>query len=197
MPSSARFVGRITGVGSSSGVRVVVGQWAQSPFGSFADAMIERPDGHRVLLAPTPEVAEFVSRTYVFDEVRLEPIHAEDGGVQSPSLSLSVQEGRRTLLGWLLRAVPRRVATSPRWAVAVDPLARVVVRGVRTAGTAQQGRREFYGATDVRAVRSMIGTFDDAPLGDLAPIDPPCRFGFSSTPRRPTVTTLVTSVVEG
>jgi hypothetical protein len=30
--------------------------------------------------------------------------------------------------------------------------------------------------------------------GRLAPVDPPCRFGFSSTPRRPSVTSVVTTV---
>ena len=67
-----RFRGQILGVGSTSGVRVVVGRWLESPFGSFADAMIERPDGHRVLLAPSAEAAEFVASTYTFDEVRVE-----------------------------------------------------------------------------------------------------------------------------
>ena len=28
----------------------------------------------------------------------------------------------------------------------------------------------------------------------LAPVDPPCRFGFSSTPRRPSVTSVVTTI---
>jgi hypothetical protein len=68
-----RFRGRIAGAGSTSGVRVVVGWWHESPFGEFADAMVERADGHRLLLAPTDEVAALVSGTYVFDEVRVEP----------------------------------------------------------------------------------------------------------------------------
>jgi hypothetical protein len=33
--------------------------------------MIERADGHRVLLAPTRAVGEFVAATYRFDEVRI------------------------------------------------------------------------------------------------------------------------------
>jgi hypothetical protein len=65
---------------------------------------------------------------------------------------------------------------------------------VRTRGTAVAGRREWYGATEVRAVVRMRGRFDDADLGALAPVDPPCRFGFSSTPRRPSVTSVVTTV---
>jgi hypothetical protein len=40
-----RFEGQIAGLGSTSGMRVVVGHWARSPFGAFADAMVERADG--------------------------------------------------------------------------------------------------------------------------------------------------------
>jgi hypothetical protein len=87
------------------------------------------------------------------------------------------------------------LAVSPTWATAVDPVARAVLRGVRTRGTALAGRQEYYGATDLHAVTALEGSFDGAPLGGLAPVDPPCRFGFSSTPTRPSVTTVVTTVV--
>ena len=53
MGERQQFRGRIAGVGSTSGIRVVVGWWQDSPFGTFADAMVERADGHRMLLAPT------------------------------------------------------------------------------------------------------------------------------------------------
>jgi hypothetical protein len=69
-----------------------------------------------------------------------------------------------------------------------------VLRGVRTRGVARAGRREWYGATDVHAVVGLDGRFDGDELGGLRPVDPPCRFGFSSTPRRPAVTDVVTTV---
>ncbi|WP_229661869.1 hypothetical protein [Phycicoccus endophyticus] len=200
MGERGRFRGRIAGVGSTSGVRVVVGRWQESPFGGFADAMVERADGHRVLLAPTEQVADLVATTYTFDEVRLEPVAVEDapGGwrIASPSLDLSLEVGRRTALGRLLRVLPRPVAESPGFATAADPVARVVLRGVRTRGTARAGRREYYGATDVRAVTALRGSFEGSDLGRLAPVDPPCRFGFSSTPRRPSVTSVTTTIVD-
>ncbi len=97
-------------------------------------------------------------------------------------------------LGWVLRAVPPRVATSTMWATLVDPVARFALRGVRTRGVALEGRREWYGATDLRSVSSLAGSWRGAPLGTLADVDPPCRFGFSSTPTRPSVTSVVTTV---
>ncbi len=74
MGTRRRFRGRITGGGSTSGVRVVVGWWLESPFGAFADVMVETATGHRVLLAPTQQVVDLVATTYTFDEVRLEPV---------------------------------------------------------------------------------------------------------------------------
>jgi hypothetical protein len=201
-----RYHGQIAGLGSTSGVRVVVGSWARTPVGPFADAMVERADGHRVLLAPDAAVRDVIESTYVFDEVRLEPVtvratRSPDGAdgvtgweVTSPSLRLTIGVGKRRPLGRLLRLVPTRVATSPTWATLVDPVAARVLDGVRTRGTARAGRREWYGATDLHAVVAVRGTFDGADLGRLAPVEPPCRFGFSSTPRKPGVTQVVTTI---
>lgn len=195
----SQFRGEIAGVGSRSGVRIVVGRWRSSPLGSFADAMIETAEGHRILLAPDEQVAEFVEATYSFDSVRIEAMRVDDtagGGwaVRSASLRLDVTFGGRTALGRLLRLVPSRVAESPAWCTVTDPVARVALRGVRTRGTAGGGRREWYAATDHRAVTGLSGSFDGMDLGDLRPVVPAPRFGFSSTPATPSVTRLVTTV---
>ena len=189
-----RFRGAIAGIGSTSGVRVVVGRWDESPYGAFADAMVELASGHRVLLAPRSEVADLVAATYSFDEVRMEEIATDGWTFRSPSLSLDLAVGPRTGLGRLLRLVPRPIAESPAWCVVTDPVARVVLHGVRTRGSAGQGRREWYSATDLHAVTAVHGAFDGVDLGRLAPVDPPPRFGFSGTPRRPSVTSVVTTI---
>ena len=195
-----RFVGRIAGVGSTSGTRLVVGHWHDTPLGPFSDVMVERSDGRRVLLAPSDEVAAFVEATYTFDEVRIEPVQVtseHSWTVRTPSLSAVLTPGTRTALGRLLRLVPTVVATSPTWCRLTDPVARVVLSGVRTRGTAGQGRQEYYGATDMHRVVAFGGTFDGVDLGTLRPVDPPCRFGFSSTPRRPSITAVTTTVSSG
>lgn len=203
-PHRLRFSGQIAGVGTTSGVRIVLGRWLESPLGSFGDAMVERADGHRLLLAPSAEVAEFVAATYTFDEVRIEPLTITAVGhgagsawqVRSQSLALDVTLGRSTLLGLLLALVPSQIATAPWWCALTDPVARVVLRGVRTRGDTGD-RREWYGATGNRRVVGASGVFDGVDLGDLAPVDPPPRFGFSSTPSRPSVTDVVTTVELG
>lgn len=193
-----RFTGRIVGVGSTSGVRIVVGRWDDSPWGAFADVMVEDASGHRVLLAPSERVREFVAATYSFDEEVIEPVSVIDTAdgwqVTTPSLSVRLVVGGRTPLGRALGLVPSRIATSPAWCSAIDPAARVVMSGVRTRGTASGDRREWYGATSVSAVTAVEGEWRGADLGYLAPVDPPCHFGFSSTPKRPSVTDVVTTI---
>ena len=114
--------------------------------------MVERADGTRLLLAPRDDVADLVAATY---DVRR--------GARRARSALRADEGRRR---WRLRAGPltadltRRRAHAPsgtcsRWcrataplaplvATAADPVARVLLDGVRTRGTAGRGRREWY-----------------------------------------------------
>lgn len=194
----ARFTGQIAGLGTTSGVRVVVGMWHDSPLGAFADVMIQQADGHRVLLAPSDAVAEFVEATYTFDEVCIGPVEvvgdSRHRDVTAPGLQLAFTMGGRSLIGLLLAVLPRRLSTSPVWLTAINPLARVLLAGVRTAGSAKQGRREFYGAYDVHNVTSAGGRWRGQLLGELAQVEPPVTFGFGSTPRAPAVTSLVTSI---
>lgn len=259
MSRALLFRGRIAGWGTTSGTRVVVGRWDVSPFGAFADVMVERPDGERVLLAPTAEVAALVASTYTFDRVEVVPVSVTDeagtgappsgaagtvalpsgeagtgtgappsgeaetgtrtppsgeagtgapqsgaggsGAAPSPWLAVAgplearLVVGQRTGLGRALRAVPDRLAASRRFTAVTDPVARALLHGVRTRGSAGAGRVEHYGATDVHGIVDAGTTWDGEPLGGLAPVDPPVRFGFGSTPRRPAVTDVVTTIV--
>ena len=193
-----RFHGRIAGAGSTSGVRIVVGRWDDSPWGPFADLMVEDATGHRVLVAPDERTRDFVAATYEFDEHVLARVAITDTAagwrVDSEPLTLDLAIGGRTVLGRVLELVPDRLATAPAFGTLTDPFARVVLRGVRTRGTAGRDRREWYGATSVREITALSGSWRGTDLGTLAPVDPPCRFGFSSTPRRPCVTTVVTTI---
>ncbi|NNG41293.1 hypothetical protein HJ588_18700 [Flexivirga sp. ID2601S] len=196
-----RFAGWITGIGTTSGVRVVIGQWPDSPFGAFSDVMLQDDGGVRTLLAPTAEIAEFISQTYVFDEVKVVTVTVGAVGrtcvLTAGELHLVWTIGARTLLGRLLSLPPRRVTTAPAWCRTADPAARLLMRGVRTAGSARDGRREFYGAFDQHAVTSAAGTWAGRSLGALRPVDRPVTFGFGSTPRRPSRTAVVTTVMPG
>ena len=192
-----RFAGEICGFGTTSGVRVVIGRWTSSPIGSFADAMVEHPGGDRVLIAPSVEVAELIGGLYAFDDMTISDVGAErlpgrlrfSGG----PLIADVTIGDRDALGWALRCVPPALATSVLWARIIDPVARVTMRGVRTTGRTVGGR-ETYGATDRRRVAAVRASWAGADLGPLADVDPPVQFGFSSTPTRPSIVTVTTTI---
>src|SRR4051812_6611571 len=106
--------------------------------------MLQTADDERVLLAPDDTIADFVSSTYRFDRVQL-------GGVSSTldpqQLTVSTEEFEaRIRLGGpapvdrLLRLVPSRLATSPRWLRAIDPGAARGGPRVHTYGAAGNGR---------------------------------------------------------
>lgn len=236
-----RFSGRIAGWGTAGGTRFVVGNWHTTPLGSFAGVMVQRPDGHRVLLAPSTEVAEFVSATYQFDSVepanmtvhrysptspagarardaaargmadpgsRQPPVPAEamprtapttageQWRIEAGPLTATLRIGKRAAVGWLLRALPTAVAGAPWFTLLTDPIARVALPGVRTRGSAGGGRREYYGASDLHRLVGARTSWDGTDLGAMVPIDPPVQFGFASTPAKPSVTDLITTVRE-
>jgi hypothetical protein len=195
-----RFEGEICGFGTSSGHRIVVGRWVGSPFGPFADVMHEDPSGIRTLLAPSEAVAAYVATTYEFDVVRIVPVATERRPgvleVSAGDLAATVTVGSRTPLGWALWVLPNGVARSRWWCTLVDPVARVAMRGVRTRGNAGEGRREFYGATDQHRLAAVHVRLAGVDLASKADVWPPVRFGFSSTPRAPSIVAVATTIVE-
>jgi hypothetical protein len=192
-----RFDGWILGVGTTSGTRLVVGHWPGSPFGSFSDVMVQRPDGRRLLLAPAPEPADFVGSTYAFDEVLVVPVtvrrpDAATWTVAAGPLVLRLRTGGRPVLGRMLRAVPAPLARATAWITLLDGPARLA--RLRTRGSAGHGRTEWYGVRDLRTVVDLSASWSGEPLGSLAPVRPPVTFGFASVPPRPSVTRVTTTI---
>lgn len=199
VPSSRwRFEGEIAAFGTEAGYRIVVGRWPVSPFGPISDVMLEAPEGFRLLMAPSEQIAGFIASTYQFDSVEVTAVDAvrRPAGltVVAGPLRAELTIGGRGWLGLLLRAVPRPVATAPAWAALMDPFARAVLPGVRTRGSAGSGRREWYGAQDLHPLMSVTASWRGTDLGAMADVHPPVRFGFGSTPRHPAIVRLTTTV---
>ena len=55
-------------------------------------------------------------------------------------------------------------------------------------------RDRTYCVTDLVAVTAVVGEVFGRDVIALAPVDPPTRFGFSSTPRTPSLASVVTYV---
>ncbi|WP_456788263.1 hypothetical protein [Cellulomonas sp. P5_C5] len=199
-PHRLTFDGHIAGFGTTEGTRIVVGRWLTSPLGSFTDVMVERADGLRVLLAPRDDVADLVAGTYAFDAVHVVPVglRADEGRrrwrLRAGPLTADLSIGSRTTVGRLLAVVPRHRAAAPLVATVTDPFARLLLDGVRTRGTAGQGRREWYVADDQHAITAVRALWGSADLGALAPVAPAVRFGFSSVPAAPSVTRVRTVI---
>jgi hypothetical protein len=195
--NALRFQGWIAGVGTSSGTRIVLGHWPRSPFGPFADVMLERADGQRLLLAPAGRIADFVAAVYRFDRTLIVPVAVDATGpdwhVAAGPLRMRFTTGRRGGLGRLLRCVPAPLAARPAWAALTDLPARLLP-GVRTRGSAGGGYREWYGVRDLLPVTAVEASFEGRDLGALAPVEPPVRFGFGSAPRTPALVRVVTTV---
>lgn len=177
---------------------MVVGTWAVSPFGAFTDVMLQTPGGERVLLAPTSQVAEFVSATYHFDRIEVGPVDAELSrgrlAVNAAGLQVEASIGGPAPIDRLLRLVPARLAVAPWWLTAIDPVAALLVPGVHTAGTAGNGRREYYGVRRSRRIDAVSGTYAGRDLAGVAPLLPPVGFGFSSAPPAPQIVTVTTTI---
>ncbi|MCQ2000338.1 hypothetical protein [Arthrobacter zhaoxinii] len=194
-----RFRGYIAGLGTSSGTRLVVGHWLESPLGAFTDVMAEDDAGVRTLLAPSDAAAQYVGETYRFDRTVVAPVDAvlspEALRVAAGPLRLEALLGPVTLLGRVLERVPAPLAVAPWWSKLVNPVAGLLVPGVQTAGSAGGGRREFYGVRSIRTLAGATATWDGRDLGGLRPVEPPVKFGFSSVPAAPQIVAVTTTIL--
>ena len=176
--------GSITSVGFASGDRFVVGAWDRSPLGPFGDVMWAQASGRRLLLVPSERVADFITAVYDFDAVLVVELRVHRAGrqisVSAGPIALEAGGGR----GWRIPGGALRPAWWHRLVEA--PVARATM-GVNVFGTSPSGVHEWYRADVYRRVTAATASVDGADLGLLRPIDPPCRFGFSEPPRRPSM----------
>lgn len=151
----------------------------------MADLMWATPDDRRILVAPSDDIARFVSAVYRFDDVVVAPRfraliadRALTLDVPERALSLRCRAGR----GW---PIPLR---GPAWLTrhVAGPVARRAL-GVETYGVSPTGVREWYRARWYRPLIGGLATLDGRDLGAMGPLEPPVRFGFSEPPRRPSM----------
>ncbi len=200
-----RFSGLIAAAGWASGEQVVVGLWRRSPLGPLVDVMWVRPDGERVLLAPREEVRAYVASLYRFERTEVVAIRGGWSGrhvtVTAGPLELTLRPGRRDWRSWLFALRPLPLRRSPRWIAVEDrlvaPLGGLLlggVDGVRLAGRAPGGQREWYGIDDYRALTGGALRVDGRDAGALADLRGDLGVGLSAFPTRPALVNVTTLI---
>lgn len=198
----------IAAAGFAAGEQVVIGLWRRSPLGAFVDVMWVRPDGERVLLAPSAEVAEYVTSLYRFERAEVVPIAGGWDGravdVRAGHLHVSLEPGRRDWRSWMFAVRPMSLRRSPAWLTIEDrlvaPLGGAVLggtTGVRLAGRAPGGQREWYGIDDYRPLVRGRLTVDGRDAGALTDLRPGLGVGLSDFPTRPALAYVETLIDPG
>tara|TARA_B110000444_G_scaffold11420_1_gene9758 strand:- start:2527 stop:3447 length:921 start_codon:yes stop_codon:yes gene_type:complete len=174
------FKGRISSSGFASGDRIVVGDWKESPLGSFTDIMWARPDGHRTLIAPNQEVVDYVEGMYSFDEIKIQDITVTEKqrrftlSCESMDLDFSWKKGWK---------IPFR--RSLFFIATVELFFAKLFFGTRTHGTTKNNRKEWYAIDRVSNITDANATIEGKDAGGKMPMKEPCKFGFSEAPKKP------------
>jgi hypothetical protein len=184
------FEGRISSSGFSTGDRIVIGDWYDSPLGAFTNVMWAKPDGTRVLLSPTKEHADYVSGLYNFEEVYVVQIDVERRKrgleIKAPPLKVSL-EWRRGF------GIPFR---RPRWFISsIEQWVASAVFGTKTHGLTCNGLREWYCVYSLSRIKNAQASCEGNDLGAASKFEIDACFGFSEPPKQPS-SVRVRSIIE-
>ena len=135
--------GFISSIGFSDGNRFVIGHWKESPIGEFGDIMWGTPDGEKILVAGSEQVADFVSAIYDFDRIQIKNLHTSSDGKRTEAKAHNLEI---EILGGLVGGIlpPRPLAFTK---YIENPFANLLM-GVKTYGTSSRGVEEWYQAKD-------------------------------------------------
>ena len=174
------FVGRITSTGFSSGDRIVIGDWRESPIGSFTNIMWARPDGTRILLSPSDEHAKYVSELYNFESVEITDIM-----VERTRRGISIQAGGLSVdISWGI-ALPIPI-WRPLWFISsIEAFFARLIFGTKTDGRTKNNRREWYSIRSISKVLNAEASFHGQELGGSESFTTNACFGFSEPPSMP------------
>ena len=173
------FKGRISSCAFTSGDRVVIGDWHESPLGRFTDIMWANRDGKRTLIAPNQEVADYVNSMYEFEETIIEEI-----SINNSERQLSLNSGTMNFdLKWN-RGWPIPFKRSLFFIATVELFFAKLFFGTKTHGTTNNQRKEWYAIDRVSKITSASGKISGQDLGEMTDMSP-CKFGFSEAPKKP------------
>jgi len=179
------FVGRITSTGFSSGDRVVIGDWGESPLGGFTNVMWAKPDGSRVLISPSEKHAEYVSSLYNFEVVKVTEmlVNREKRGISIDGGGLSIR---------IVWGAPFPIPFwRPLWFTSsFEAFFGRILFGTKTHGTTKNGRRAWYSVRSLSRILKAEARFEGSDLGEKREFEIDACFGFSEPPSMPASVTL-------
>ncbi len=160
----------------------VIGHWPESPVGPFGDIMHRSPEGERTLFASSQQAADFITRIYAFDHVRVCDLTTESDGKTTRAvgegIDIELHGGRR-------RPIPiRRPLAITRFVE--GPIAKALM-GVKTFGTSETQATEWYQARGWRWVEQGRASLSSRDLGCPTAFSAPMGVGFSEPPPRPSI----------
>ena len=184
------FKGRISSCAFSSGDRVVVGDWYESPLGRFSDVMWAGPDGKRTLIAPSMKVAEYLNSIYSFEETIITDLDVilkdNEMSLKSEKLELNFEWDK----GW---KIPFK--RSLFFIAAVEGIFARILFGTKTHGRTKDNRKEWYAIDRVSKITTASASIDGQDLGSMTSMSKPCKFGFSEAPKKPSSCVLRTHIL--
>ena len=184
------FKGRISSCAFSSGDRIVVGDWYDSPLGRFSDVMWARPDGKRTLIASSKKVVEYLNSIYSFEETIITDLDIilkdNEMLLKSEKLVLNFKWDK----GW---KIPFK--RSLFFIAAVEGIFARILFGTKTHGRTKNGRKEWYAIDRVSKITTASASIDGQDLGVMTPMLKPCKFGFSEAPKKPSSCVLRTHIL--
>tara|TARA_X000001036_G_scaffold907_3_gene783 strand:- start:7718 stop:8362 length:645 start_codon:yes stop_codon:yes gene_type:complete len=174
------FKGRVISSGFATGDMVVIGDWKNSPHGPFTNLMWAKPDGTRILIAPSQELGDFVSSLYSFEEVIVSPMEINRTG---KSIEVSCDLGSVSM-EWGM-TIPL-LFPRPRWFIAnVEAFFARLLFGTKTHGTTRNGLKEWYHVRGLSRMKSVTLDLDGRTSNQMTGMAPSACFGFSNPPRMP------------
>lgn len=174
------FKGRITSSAFESGDRIVVGAWNDSIFGEFTDIMWAKKDGTRVLIAPTQEIADYVTAMYSFDDVILEEVTTS-----LTERSIKVNCNTMELEFSWNRGFSIPFKRSLLFIQTVELFFARMLFSTRTFGITNDNRKEWYAIDRVSHIKSATAKINGKNTGKFKSMTEPCKFGFSEAPKKP------------
>jgi hypothetical protein len=183
------FEGRISASAFSSGERIVVGDWKNSPLGEFTNIMWARPDGRRILISPSSKYANYVSKIYSFEEVIITPLKVKRNKnkieIESENLLICLEWGRSFHIPF----------NRPRWFIStIEYFFANLFFGTKTYGKTNDNRKEWYMVKSISWIKKASAEYKQESFGDFSKLSDPIGFGFSDPPNKPSSVRVISMI---